>query len=405
MNANISTSATPQKRPRQEVAGWFACDAEINQIHKRGNSTLARGAFGEISVAIDTKRNQLVVVKTIPQAVTGGFGAPKKQLSQEVCNEIMALRILSDHPNIVSFLGLTTSSNEMMPSALCLVFDYCPMDLHTVMTRRRASLPFDTIRFITKEMLSALRHCHLNGIIHRDVTPKNFLISPQGRIWLCDFGLAKPCPHLLEGEAMGESEDKDDSKALCTLYYRPPEILLGGPAVHDSVDMYSCGLVIAELVTGRPLFAGKNVLDQLHRTFQILGTPSATEGWVEKLRDFAKVSFRHYDPQPLENMLPRADECPDLMALLKCLIVLDPSQRISATAALKQKYCHSIPIALSAIDLIPTECKSVLFSNSSLEIAEQEALSLAAARRTWNNKQEYSLDDGARSLDEVLQRQ
>jgi len=146
-------------------------------------------------------------------------------------------------------------------------------------------------------------------------------------------------------------------------------------------------------------------LDQLHRTFQILGTPSATEGWVEKLRDFAKVSFRHYDPQPLENMLPRADECPDLMALLKCLIVLDPSQRISATAALKQKYCHSIPIALSAIDLIPTECKSVLFSNSSLEIAEQEALSLAAARRTWNNKQEYSLDDGARSLDEVLQRQ
>mmetsp|Transcript_18961 Transcript_18961/g.31432 ORF Transcript_18961/g.31432 Transcript_18961/m.31432 type:complete len:404 (-) Transcript_18961:143-1354(-) len=401
-------STVSQKRPRQD---WFACDVKLHPMdERRGNAMLAGGAFGEISVAImeRNQRNQVVVVKTIAQAIAGGFGVTTKQLTQEVCNETLALRVLSDgHPNIVPFLGLTTSSNQMMPSALCFVFEYSPIDLHTVVMRRRQSLSFYVIRFITKEILSALQHCHYNGILHRDVTPKNLLISMRGRIQLCDFGLARPCPHLLSGEAIPESigNSKNDDKGLCTLYYRPPEILLGGPAVHAAVDMYSCGLVIAELITARALFAGKNVLDQIHRTFQILGTPSlTTDEWIQKLPDFSKVNFHHYDPQPLENVLPRASECPHLMSLLKSLVVLDPSQRLSAKAALEHDYCQSLPIASSAVDLIPTECKSFVFSKSSLEMAEQEALSLAASRRAYNNNDAQRVDSKRRrTLQEALQ--
>ena len=319
---------------QQQMGHWFDFNADVRLVRSTGNATLARGAFGEVRIATDAKCENLLVVKTIAQAVTGGFGVPKKRLRQEVANEIVALRILSGHANIVYFSGLAVSAGETLPSALCLVFEYCPVDLYAVIARRRASIPFDTIRFIANEILSALHHCHSNGIIHRDVTPKNLLISERGRIRLCDFGLARPCPHLLEGRTDDQMPGKDDSKALCALYYRPPENLLGGPAVHESFDMYSCGLVIAELITGRPLFPGKNVLDQIHRTFQILGTPAVTDRWVQTLQDFSRVSFRQYHPQSLENVLPRAAECLALLSLLQSLIVLDPQRRKSARVVL-----------------------------------------------------------------------
>jgi serine/threonine protein kinase len=404
--------ATTQKRPRQ--GGWFTSDVEVHPVNERlGNAMLAKGAFGEISVAIliEQQRKQLVVVKTIGQAVAGGgFGSTAtKQLTQEICNEILALRILSDgHPNIVTFLGLTASTNQMLPSALCLVFEYSPIDLHTVIMRRRQTLPFDMIRFVTKEILSALQHCHSRGILHRDVTPKNLLISTQGRIQLCDFGLARPCPLLLDGYLLEESlsNSRNTDKGMCTLYYRPPEILLGGAAVLGSVDMYSCGLIVAELVTGQPLFAGKNVLDQIHRTFQILGTPSlATDEWVQKLADFAKVSFKHYDPQPLENVLPRASECPHLVDLINSLVRLDPSQRLTSKAALEHAFCCEELLTISAVDLIPTECKSFISSKASMEMAEQEALSLAASRRAWNNNKQTLGESSTRrrTLQDALQ--
>lgn len=381
---------------------WFDLDAEVRHIRNTGNATLARGTFGEVCVAMDAKREKLLVVKTIAQAVSGGLGAPKKRLRQEVANEIVALRMLNGHDNIVSFAGLAETSDEMMPSALCLVFEYCPIDLCTVIARWRASISFGTVRFIAHEILSALHHCHSNGIIHRDVTPKNLLISERGRIRLCDFGLARPCPHLLEGQNGTETTDNDDSKAMCALYYRPPENLLGGPAVHDSFDMYSCGLVIAELITGRPLFPGKNVLDQLHRTFQVLGTPDASDGWVQSLPDFTRVSFRQYHPQPLEQVLPRAAECSTLLSLLQSLIALDPRQRKSAGAVLQDESYKFSPMARSALDLIPTECKGVIFSHSSIEIAEEEALSLAASRRLCKHH-DYAETGGMKSLQEALQ--
>jgi serine/threonine protein kinase len=401
MSKSISTTTPPQMKPLN-MESWFTSCNDVHHMGHKGNATLARGAFGEVWVAIDTMRNKLVVVKIISQAISGGFGITKKQLKQEVCNEVMALRILSGHDNIVSFLGLSTTSSEIMPSTLCLIFDYYPIDVHSVISRRRVSLTFDTILFISHEILSALQHCHSHGIIHGDVTPKNILISQQGKVCLCDFGLAKPCPQFLEDGTQEGTPSRDDSKAMCTLYYRPPENLLGGPALNDSIDMYSCGLVIAELITGRPLFAGKNVLDQLHRTFQILGTPSTQEPWIKTLPDFSRVTFHQYDPQLLENVLPRANECPKLMTLLKSLIVLDPMQRRSAKKALEEDLCQTIPFGFSAMDLIPTECKGVLFSNTSIEIAEQEALSLAASRRMCNNHK-YSQEDEGRSLLATLQ--
>jgi serine/threonine protein kinase len=124
--------------------------------------------------------------------------------------------------------------------------------------------------------------------------------------------------------------------------------------------MYSCGLVIAELITGRPLFAGRMCWTNSTALFKFLVPLRRRNRGSRHFQTFPRVTFHHYDPQLLENVLPRANECPKLMTLLKSLIVLDPMQRRSAKKALEEDLCQTIPFGFSAMDLIPTECKGVL---------------------------------------------
>lgn len=247
------------------VEHWFSSKG-ADEIHRpvgNGNSMIARGAFGEISIGIRTgsDRWQLVAVKTILQSTTGGgkFSTTKPKLAREVFHEICALRRLDGHPNIVKLLALYPASQRdlMAGNSLSLAFPYCPTDLYLVLEWRRRSLQpllsFDIIKAIAQDMFSALNHCHSHGVLHLDVKPGNFLVSSTGYITLCDFGLAKPY------EKDAQEKAGEESRGLCTLYYRPPEVLLGGLADDPAVDNYSAGLVLAELLTGLPLFQGKSL--------------------------------------------------------------------------------------------------------------------------------------------------
>lgn len=433
-------SLTAAKRPRSDrndsATSYLDLDAtdRIREISgKYGNPMLTRGAFGELSIALDVGGSwRLAVVKTIPQA-TVSTGGPwdsnaKQMLDPAIFNEIMALRLLSPHSNIVEFHGLFLSNAEAIPGSISLAFGYSPLDLHMLLEKQESLLPIGVCKTMCRDLLSAVCHCHLHGILHRDVKPGNLLVSSDGRLQLCDFGLAKPCPALLKSPGSGDSDDlpaiyseASGTKGLCTLYYRPPEVLLGGGANHPSVDIYSAGLVIAELLSGRVLFRGENVLDQLGRVFAVLGTPTDTH-WpdAQKLPDYGKLKFHAKEPQSLALQIPRLTEEPVLHEMLTGMICLDPMKRLTASVALEHEWLHSShPSAASqqqvANQVIPPELREpkVIFSSpdvndSTLTVARNEALKIAAARRSFFDRRNLvlskrTIEEAYRALDGVTE--
>lgn len=401
------------KRPRDDTihpaTNYLELDAtdRIQEIDRKyGNPLLTRGSFGDLSIAIDVHDGwRLAVVKTIPSA-TVSTGGPwdqntKRMLAPEVFNEVMALRLLSPHPNVVSFLGLILSKAEhAIPGAISLAFELSPLDLHMLLEKRKTLLRMSVLKTMSRDILSALQHCHSNGILHRDVKPGNLLLSKRGRLQLCDFGLAKPIPLLASSSNGGDLpsiySEASGTKGLCTLWYRSPEVLLGGGANHPAVDMYSAGLVIAELLIGRVLFQGEGVLGQLGLIFSVLGTPSDSH-WPEakQLPDYGKVTFQPKTPQLLVLIMPRLAEDSSLHDLLKSLVCLDPAKRLTASGALEHEwFVSSLPPASSfetvAQETIPSNLRGprVLFSSleindTTLTVARGEALKIAEARRSF----------------------
>jgi serine/threonine protein kinase len=383
----------------------------IQEIHRKyGNPLLARGAFGEISIAIDVRNGwRLAVVKTMSTA-TVSTGGPwdqnsKRLLSPEVFNEVMALRLLSPHPNVVPFLGLFLSEADAIPGGISLAFDYSPLDLHMLLEKRNSIISMSVLKAISRDIITALHHCHSHGILHRDVKPGNLLISRRGRILLCDFGLAKPIPTLV---STGGNRDlpavnsaASGTKGLCTLWYRSPENLLGGKADHPAIDMYSAGLVIAEVLTGRVLFPGEGVLGQLGLIFSVLGTPTATH-WPDanRLPDYGKVTFHPREPQSLVLSMPRLAEDVSLHDFMSALVCLDPEKRLTASRALKHSWFQSsMPRAASfeavVQETVPRNLRgpSVLFSlpevnDTTLTVARDEGLKIAAERRSYFKPEE-----------------
>jgi len=186
------------------------------------------------------------------------------------------------------------------------------------------------------------------------------LVTARGLVKLCDFGLAKPFMAFDECEAKDLQTTDENEKAksnttinkdegLCTLHYRPPEVLLGGTSEYPSIDIWSSGVVLAEFITGRPLWPGRNAIDQLSLVFATLGTPNE-EIWpsVRALPDYEKLDFSFKSPKKWDCTLPRAAESPILVELLSKLLVLNPAERLTARGALNHKWLRK-----QATDEIP----------------------------------------------------
>jgi cyclin-dependent kinase 12/13 len=111
-----------------------------------------------------------------------------------------------------------------------------------------------------QQLLSGLDHCHSNGVLHRDMKASNVLIDSDGVLKLADFGLAT---------CFDPDNQQPLTSRVATLWYRPPELLLGTTKYAPSVDMWSTGCILAELLAGKPILPGRT---EVHATATVSRT-------------------------------------------------------------------------------------------------------------------------------------
>jgi serine/threonine protein kinase len=161
--------------------------------------------------------------------------------------------------------------------------------------------------------------------------PQNLLINKDGFLKICDFGLAR----------MFALQPREYTQDVVTLWYRPPELLMGCQDYDISIDVWGAGCIIAEMTTGAALFGGDSEIDQLHRIFKVLGTPSEIS-WsgFQRMPNF-RATFPVFKPQQLQTILKTGD--PLLVDLLAQLLQVNPAKRISALRALSHPYFAAVP--------------------------------------------------------------
>ncbi|KAL8656631.1 MAG: hypothetical protein Q9226_002613 [Calogaya cf. arnoldii] len=222
-----------------------------------------------------------------------------------------------------------------------LVFPFLPIDLETFLhdtSRNRPPLTHKQKTTILHGIFSGLAHLHLLDIIHRDIKPSNILLQDiHGPAYIADFGIA------WNGDDPDSEPANQKITDVGTTSYRPPELLFGDKSYGCTLDLWSAGCVVAEVVAGIPystLFDSGPLgsdLALIQSHFKTLGTPT-DETWPEAktFSDWGKMSFHMYPPKSWAEILPRASE--PARDLVSSLVVYQSGDRMTAKEALKHPF-------------------------------------------------------------------
>lgn len=189
------------------------------------------------------------------------------------------------------------------------------------------------------QLLRGLAYCHARRILHRDLKPQNLLINETGELKLADFGLARAKSFPI----------KTYSNEVVTLWYRPPDVLLGSTEYSTPIDMWGVGCIFFEMVCGRPLFPGSSPEDQLTMIFKLLGTPTETT-WpgISTNEEFLSYDFPRYKPESLKTLAPRFDS--NGLDLLLSYLSYEPKKRKSATESMKDPFFSALGTEVHYLD-------------------------------------------------------
>ncbi|KAG9439689.1 hypothetical protein H6P81_019854 [Aristolochia fimbriata] len=304
----------------EAIHGWVPLKADnFEKLEKIG-----QGTYSSVFRARDLESGKIVALKKVR------FDNFDPESVRFMAREIQILRRL-DHPNIVKLEGLIASK---LSCSIYLVFEYMDHDLAGLSSSPDINFSEPQVKCYMHQLLSGLNHCHSRGIMHRDIKGSNLLVNNEGILKIADFGLAN---------FYNTGQRQPLTSRVVTLWYRPPELLLGSTDYGMSVDLWSVGCVFAELLHGKPFLQGRTEIEQLHKIFKLCGSPPE-EYWKKSKLPHATI----FKPQqPYESCL--RETCKGFpetaVSLIETLLSIEPYKRGTAAAALNSEYFTTKPYA------------------------------------------------------------
>ncbi|XP_004503295.1 mitogen-activated protein kinase 9 isoform X2 [Cicer arietinum] len=330
---SIPSSMDPHKKGAPET-DFFTEYGEASQYQVQ--EIIGKGSYGVVCSAIDTHTGEKVAIKKINDVFEHVSDATR------ILREIKLLRLLR-HPDIVEIRHIMLPPSRREFRDIYVVFELMESDLHQVIKANDDLTP-EHHQFFLYQLLRGLKFIHTANVFHRDLKPKNILANADCKLKICDFGLAR----VSFNDAPSAIFWTD---YVATRWYRAPELCGSFFSKYTpGIDIWSIGCIFAEMLTGRPLFPGKNVVHQLDIMTDLLGTPppeSIARIRNEKARRYLN-SMRKKQPVPFSQKFPNID--PLALRILERLLAFDPKNRPSAEEALSDPYFHG----LSNIDREPS---------------------------------------------------
>ncbi|KAL1983924.1 hypothetical protein VTN96DRAFT_9777 [Rasamsonia emersonii] len=321
------TATSPSSAPHRECELAEQLNEEVRRKYVK-DKKLGEGTYAVVYLGhLRTDPSSLVAIKKIKVNAEYRDG-----LSMDAIREVKYLQELS-HPNIIALHDVFSSKDKN----LNLVLEYLPLgDLEMLIKDGNIQYGAADVKAWMGMLARAVWFCHENFILHRDIKPNNLLIASDGEVKLADFGLARSFadPYL------------NMTHQVITRWYRPPELLYGARQYSGAVDVWSMGMVFAELLLRVPFVAGNTDMDQIAKICEAFGTPTE-ENWpgVTKLPNYVPVDKAHIVPlQGRDFFLRQFPTAGPLGAdLLMSMVALDPRKRSTAREILEHSWWRSDP--------------------------------------------------------------
>lgn len=282
---------------------------------------VGEGTYAVVYLGTQKSTDRKIAIKEIK---TSEF---KDGLDMSAIREVKYLQELI-HPNIISLVDIF-----MQYDNINLVLEFLPTDLENIIKDKSIIFTPADIKSWMLMTVRGIHHVHRNFILHRDLKPNNLLISPEGVIKLADFGLARSIP--------GPREILTSN--VVTRWYRAPELLFGAKHYTYAVDIWSIGIIFAELMLRIPYLPGKDDMDQMEVTFRALGTPKDKD-WPEVSSFPSYNKLQMYPPPSRDELRKRFIAATESALDLMCaMLEMNPQTRWNSTECLQSNYFKELP--------------------------------------------------------------
>lgn len=288
---------------------------------------VGEGTYGKVYKAKNKLTGELVALKRLR------LEGEREGFPITAMREIRLLQSF-DHVNVVGLLEMMIEKRSVY-----MVFDYIDNDLTGILNHPDVRLSAANCKYLFKQLTEGMEYLHSKRVIHRDIKGSNILIDGNGNIRIADFGLARRMKDVKEHES------PNYTNRVITLWYRPPELLLGATDYGREVDIWGIGCLLVEIFNRKAIFQGSDEISQLQSIFELMGTPNMQTWpkmdnlpWFELLRPKTPIpnNFR----EKYGAILP-TESC---FLLAEKLLTMNPEHRISAKHALAEPFFSEEPL-------------------------------------------------------------